>query len=105
MTKDNDPLFPEIFEVSSYEQSFTVHTNHGATLREHYAGLAMTALIAQDVKDECGPHDIAWTAVEYADALLNALANKPFKAVLPVAISDDPQDAPKNAEGGEPFAG
>lgn len=39
-------------------------------LREHYAGLAMQAMIASDPKDELPAPYVALKAVEYADALL-----------------------------------
>lgn len=54
----------------------------GMTLREHYAGLAMQGLVTGHMN--CGPGShvnmaafFAHFAVEYADALLAALAEKP----------------------------
>ena len=44
-----------------------------ATLREHFAGLAMQGFIAAGVMGMPLPHEVAELAVAYADALLAEL--------------------------------
>ena len=43
------------------------------TLREHYAGLAMAAIIANPAIDELDAYEVAQDARLFADALIEAL--------------------------------
>ena len=51
------------------------HRHHGMTLREHYAGLAMQGMLADQSLDESA-EECAKVAVLFADALITELEAK-----------------------------
>jgi hypothetical protein len=65
--KDGGPAFPT--QIDNYANYGT----QGMTLRDHFAGLAMQALIARatyHIEDET--RDVSEVAYKYADAMLKA---------------------------------
>ena len=73
MNNADMPAAPNRIESIPNElyKSVPLHWPHGLTKREHFAGLAMQALLAKygnENADDCASY-----AVEYANALLKAL--------------------------------
>lgn len=57
-------------------EDFPHRLESGLTLREHFAALAMQALIAGPTGDQLTEDMVADQAVEYADAMLHRLRTK-----------------------------
>ena len=49
-----------------------INPTEGMSLRDHFAGLAMSAHITADVDDTCPPDKIAEIAYRQADAMIRA---------------------------------
>jgi hypothetical protein len=66
----------EISESPAYPISFNGETFSGMTLREHFAGQAMTALLNRDDIGSYRHEDVAVMSVRQADELIKALHTK-----------------------------
>jgi hypothetical protein len=71
--KDGGPAFPQYRCIPGPSGTAHYTFDGGMTLRDHFAGLAMQALIARTTYHiEDAPRDIAEEAYDYADAMLKA---------------------------------
>ena len=73
----NSPVSAEMFfmqnRIASEACPFEVQTNNGMTIRQQYAGLAMSGLCANYWFKTTDPAETAKLAVDLADALLEEL--------------------------------
>lgn len=69
------PAYPEPSQsYPARDGDYTIHeTRGGLTIREHFAGLAMQAVMDHADYVNCGPESVADAALELADALIAAL--------------------------------
>lgn len=74
-TFPNNPVFPETMISDEDDDLKNVTTVRGLTIREHFAGLAMQAMItgAMASKTALNSKQLAISSVFYADALIEEL--------------------------------
>ena len=70
----NEPAYPALESISADGESR--YPSGGLTIREHFAGLILPAVIEAECQD---PPRAAKYAVEYADALIAALNQEQVK--------------------------
>lgn len=71
----NQSAFPRAVATDAYGtvRSTMESDDHGMTLRQHYAGLAMQGLLSTPCTDGMRPSELAEEALNYVDALIAAL--------------------------------
>jgi len=77
MNNSDMPAMPQSVSHSSYDGQLTASYDfdggQGLTKREHFAAMAMQGILSSSANPTWEKGDIAHSAIEYADALLEAL--------------------------------
>lgn len=72
MTNGEESAFPEISDIPQFNSR-----TYGLTKREYFAAMALQGLLANQNLTNIDDATIAMTCIDAADALINALNQKP----------------------------